>query len=375
MKLRLRRAPAAALLLTLSAAGCNEPAGPDGNGQGRAAVVVLNSVSKTIQRFSIQGSTLVPFGSEIVLPANFDGDALDALGDVWVTTISAAGGSQILFGNFDTDQRRVIDFTGVAGALADPGAATIVSDFSGTLGALVATRGTNQIWIAFPTGTAPVLVAEDAGEFVERVLLAGPLIVAIDANLDDASGTYQPLGDAKVRLFNFNSGAFFEEVELVGSSNATDAIFLDANAFVLAGGTFTDFVPNGDGSVVLVNVNTRQVAETLQLGGNGISIEAGRNGQVYITRTKPGGFETDVLSVNLFSKEFVNGPNNPIQPKNADGSDLSCWAATALLDSRLLCVTFSVGPAGRLALLDANGGFLDDIEIGQGATDIHLPAF
>ncbi len=375
MKLRLRRAPAAALLLTLSAVGCNEPAGPDGNGQARAAVVVLNSVSKTIQRFSIQGSTLVPFGSSTVLPANFDGDAIDVLGDVWVSTISAAGGSQVLFGSFQTDERLVIGFPGVGGALADPGAPTIVTDIAGNIGALVATRATNQIWIAFPTGNAPVLVADNAGEFVERVLPAGQVLVAIDANLDDAGGTYQPLGDAKVRLFDFNSGAFFDEVELTGSVNATDAIFLEEDAFVLAGGSFTNFQPNGDGSVVVVDANARQIASTLSLQGNGIAIEAGRNGQLYITRTKPGGFETDLLSMNLFSQEFVNGPTNPIQPKNADGSDLSCWVATALIDSRLLCATFSVGQLGRLVLLEANGAFLDDIEIGQGATDIHLPAF
>ncbi len=375
MKLRLRHAPAAALLVTLGAAGCNEPAGPNGNGPGRASVIVLNSVGKTIQRFSIQGSALAPFGSSIVLPANYDGDAIDVLGDVWVSTISAAGGSQILFGSFQTNERLVIGFPGVAGALADPGAATIVTDIAGNIGALVATRATNQIWIAFPTGNAPVLIADNAGEFVERVLPAGQVLVAVDANLNDVGGTYEPLGDAKLRLFNFNSGAFFDEVELTGSVNATDGIFLEEDAFVLASGSFAGGLPAGDGSLVVVDANARQIVNTLPLQGNGISIEAGRNGQVYVTRTKPGGFETDVLSLNLFSQEFVNGPTNPIQPKNADGSDLSCWVATALIDSRLLCVTFSVGQPGRLVLLEASGAFLDDIEIGQGATDIHLPVF
>ena len=115
------------------------------------------------------------------------------------------------------------------------------------------------------------------------------------------------------------------------------------------------------------------VRESRDLGGNGIGFEAGRNGLGYIVRTKGAFDQTDILTFNFFSENFEAGPTNPIQPKEADGSDLNnCRVASSLIDSRILCATFEEGTQGRLVLLTANGEFLDDAPIGAGATDIYI---
>jgi hypothetical protein len=358
---------------------CNVSTGTNGNGNGNgppitAEIVVLNSLSKTISRLVVRGDGLETAASPIVLPANFDGNAIDVLDDVWVTTISAAGGSQVLFGSFATGEQRITTFPGAEGALADPSKPSLVIDLGGTVGVLVGTRGNNSIYIAFPGSPAAQLLAADVGEFTERVIPVATTLLSIDANLDDVGGTFQPLGDPRIGLYLFTDGSFFDEIPLTGAVNANEALVLGDDVLVLAGGGFgpaPDFAPLGNGQLVLANASARAVITSLSIGGNGISLEPGLDGFVYVTRTTAGDFEgTDVLSFNFPLRTFERGPSNPIRPRDASGADLNCWTATALVDGRLLCVTFSAGANGRLALLSEDGSFLDDIPVGQGATDI-----
>jgi hypothetical protein len=374
----LHRAIPAVLVLGTTLGACNESTGPNGNGNGNgppiaAEVFVLNSLSKTISQFVIRGDALESAGAAITLPANFDGVAFDMFEDLWTTTVSAAGGSQIIFGSLSTGQQATSTFPGAAGALADPSKPTIVVDLTGNIGAIVGARADNSAYIAFPGATAQLL-APDVGEFVERVLPVVQALVAVDANLDDVGGTYQPLGDPRAQFNNLLTGEFIDEVPFVGATNANEAVFFQDDVLVLAGGGFGPapaFAPNNDGQIILMNVIARQVVEALDLEGNGISLEVGRNSLNYITRTTGNDFgSTDLLVYNLTTQSWVQGPNNPLQPRDASGADLNCWAASALLDSRIVCVTFSFGTNGRLVLLDANGAFLDEAVIGQGATDL-----
>ncbi len=382
----LRRAMAVTLGLGVVTGACNESTGPNGNGNGNgnggpitAEVFVLNSLSKTISRVAVRGDALESAGSAIILPANFDGVGMDVLSDIWVTTISAAGGSQILFGSFATGAQAVTTFPDLAapntpGALADPSKPSLVIDLGGTVGTLVGTRGHNSIYIAFPGSPSAQLLATDVGEFTERVIPVGGVLLSIDANLDDVGGTFQPLGDPRIGLYLFTDGSFFDEIPLTGAVNANDALVLGDDVLVLAGGGFgpaPDFAPDNDGQLVIANAAARQVITSLALEGNGIAVEPGRNGFIYVTRTTGGDFgSTDVVSFNLPTRTFTRGPNNPIRPRDASGADLNCWAATSLTDGRLLCITFSAGSNGRLALLSDDGAFLDDIPVGQGAVDL-----
>ena len=109
------------------------------------------------------------------------------------------------------------------------------------------------------------------------------------------------------------------------------------------------------------------------LGGSGISMEAGRDGLVYVVRTKGvGGTETDVLTFGFAVRAWVNGPENPIQPRDRDGSNLSCRVAAGFLDGQILCATYVTAGQGRLVLLSAEGEFIHEAPIGAGATDILL---
>ena len=365
----------AALAFVMSACNESSPNGPPPPTEGK--ILVLNSLSRTISQFNVSENTLVPFGNTFTLPANYDGVSFDVLGNLFVSTISAAGGSQVVWGNLETGDMATTGFPGANGALADPGKATLVIDVQNQAGALVPARGANAIYVAFPGVPTASLISSDAGEFLERVLPFGDVFFAVDANLDDAGGTYAPLGDARMKVFEILDGSEFDDFELTGARNASDAFFSFETIFALAGGTFVlnpEFTPAGDGNIVVVNAPARGVKKVLALGGNGLSLEAGRGGLTYIVRTNAGTFDsTDILTFNVSSESFVRGPSNPIQPKNGDGSDLAtCRVASSLADGRILCATFEAGTQGRLVLMDPDGNFLDDALIGAGATDMFI---
>lgn len=368
---------AVGITVMLSACNTSTDGGSGGGGPTQGSIIVLNSLSRTVQQFNIEDQTLVPFGTTFNLPPNYDGVSLDVLANLFVTTTSSLNGSQVLWGDMGTGQLIVTGFPGVNGALADAGKATIVLDANGTIGALVPARAENSVYISFPSQQNAILITDQAGEYVDRVLPFGLFLFALDANLDDVGGTFAPLGDTRMKLFRFDTGAVFDDVELTGARNLTDALFLNEQIVVLAGGTFVftpEFAPAGDGKVVVVNAPDRGIREIRDIEGNGVALEAGRDGLAYITRTVGNSFDiTDVLTFNFFTENFERGPGNPIKPKNADGSDLdNCSATTSLQDRRLLCVTFERGAQGRLVLMEQNGDFIDDIPIGAGATDIFV---
>ncbi len=203
----LRGAIAVTVGLGVVTGACNESVGPNGNGNGppiTAEVFVLNSLGKTISRLAVRGDALEVAGSPVILPANFDGVAMDILDDIWVTTISSFGGSQIVFGSFATGEQAVTTFPGADGALADPSKPSLVIDLGGIVGVLLGTRGDNSIYIAFPGSPVAQLLAADVGEFTERVIPVAAVLLSIDANLDDAGGTFQPLGDPRIGLYRWH---------------------------------------------------------------------------------------------------------------------------------------------------------------------------
>lgn len=362
--------------LALFVVGCNSDAnGPNGgNGTSRSDVIVLNSVSRTILQFTIEGDALAPFGTAISLPANFDGNAMDVSQDLFVSTISSFGGSQVVWGSLSTGANVVTGFP--SGAEANPGRPTLVLDIAGALGALVPARGDNAVYIAFPSQPNATLLAGEVGEFVERALPFGELLISVDANLDDEGGTFQPLGPPRLEYSLFITGAFFDEFDITGAVNATDIAFFGDDIGLLAGGSFAgpDFDPAGDGNLVLINADARAVDTTFPLNGNGLAIEGGRDGLAYVTRTRGAGtFESDVLSFSFSTGDWARGPDSPIRPKDADGSEITnCWATTALVDGRLLCIIFDGVAPGRIVLMGPNGDFLDDAPVGVGAVDLHV---
>ena len=129
----------------------------------------------------------------------------------------------------------------------------------------------------------------------------------------------------------------------------------------------------GDGNLVEIDMSARSVQDVNALGGNGISMEAGRDGLVYVVRTKGvEATETDVLTFSFAVRSWANGPENPIQPRDEDGSNLNCRVAAGFLDGQILCATFVAAGQGRLVLLSSEGEFIHEVPIGAGATDILL---
>ncbi|MCG8469247.1 MAG: hypothetical protein MJB57_13740, partial [Gemmatimonadetes bacterium] len=186
------------VVVAAALAGCNESAsGPDDGGTPtQADIIVLNSLSRTLQQFNFAADDdrIVSFGTDKQLGANYDGVTFDFIADLYVTTTSAFGGSQILFGNLAGDELLTTTFPGSFPTLADAGKPTVVITSGDVAAAIVPARARNSVYIAFPGTAEAELLASDVGEFVERVIPAGDFLVSIDANLDDAGGTFAPLG-------------------------------------------------------------------------------------------------------------------------------------------------------------------------------------
>lgn len=363
-------------LLAITTAACNESTAPVDNGSSVtpniSEIAVLNSISGTLQQFNRIDGRLVPFGRDIQLGAGFNGETADFLQDLWVTTSESPGGSQVIFGSFSTGEQVIARFPD--NAAVDPAKPTVVADASGTLGALIPARGRDAIYIAFPGTPLARLVIEEVGTFPERAVPAGLYIVSLDGNLDDETGSLQPHGPPRMALHDFLSGSYFDAIAMPeGTVGATEALALQENLLFLAGGGLDSATaaPAGDGRLLQLDMASRDVQAVHDLGGNGLSMEPGRNGLVYIVRTKgPATTETDVLAFNFSTRVWDYGPTHPLQPRDRDGSNVNCRVATAFLDSQLLCVTYETAAPGRLILFDEDGVFLADVPVGAGASDI-----
>ena len=365
--------------LAVVLAGCGDsngtgPDGPDVVGPEQSEFAVLNSISGTLQQFNRIDGEIVPFGRDIQLGADYKGQAADFIQDLWVTAWDTPEGSKILFGSFSTAEQTMAVFPN--NAIADPGKPTVIFDAGGTVGALIPARALDAVYVTFPGTPMAQVAVEGVGTFVERVIPAGQFLVSVDGNLDDEDGGREPLGPPRIVLHEFISGSYFDELRLPESIvGVTEAIVLEDKMLLLAGGGVDPLTsaPLGDGNLVEIDMTARAVQDVNSLGGNGISLEAGRDGLVYIVRTKGvDATETDVLTFSFAVRAWVNGPENPIQPRDRDGSNLNCRVAAAFLDGQLLCATYVTAGQGRLVLLSATGEFIDEAPIGAGTTDILL---
>lgn len=360
------------VLLAVAATGCDDDSGdptPIGPGPGDSAeLLVLNSIGQTIAPFSVDGS-LTEDGQPIDLGGAFDGTTLDATETHAVTTISAFGGSRVLFVNLGAGTVSAVEFPQPEGLLANPSRAT----FDDAGAAWFAGRSSNVVYTAAPGVTTATPVTPDVGTFVEAVLPVGSELAAIDAFIDDDGGTFAPLGPSRVFVID-EIGALIDEITLPNEArNALGGVVVDGQLVVLLGGTFDSntFEPLGDGGLVVVDVADRSTGPFVPLEGNGVTIEAGDDGLVYAVATNDF-VETSLVSFDPATGSFVSAPSAPIDARDRAGVEVNCWAATALEDGRLLCVTFNSTEEGLLLLLDENGSAMDEISSGFGSTDILL---
>ena len=361
-----RRLPWLWAALTLAACGDGSTTGPvDTPG---ADVYVLNSTGQTLLGVSVDDG-LAAVGLPFDLGGAFDGDAVDLSVTHAVTTVSSFGGSLAVFVDLSSGAMTTTAFPRPEADLANPSAPT----FDATGAAWIGGRGSDAVYRVRPGDLEAERVAEGVGTFVERVLPINGRLYAIDANLDDDGGTYIPLGPGRVVVL---TAAGMPETVLdlpAEALNPTDAVQAEGRLIVLAGGTLDPgtFVPRGDGALVEIDLASGEVLSSRMLDGNGISIERGGDGKVYVVTTTDF-VSTTVLRYDVASRSFERGPADPIVVQDEAGESVSCWTATGLADGRLLCATFSFAEAGRLLLTDAGGGFVDEMPSGFGTTDLAL---
>ncbi len=338
----------------------SEPApAPDG-------VLVLNSTGQTLAAFEV-GETLASVGADIDLGAGFDGVSIDASADHVVTTVSSFGGSRVLFADLATGVVQTTSFPAPEGIDANP--SRPMFDEDGSI-AYMAGRGSNTVYSASPGAAEATRIATDVGSFVERVVPIGIRLFALDANIDDDGGTFAPFGPS--RIFVIEAGAVIDTIDLPPTAlNAIDMVHVGGRLVVLIGGTFdpATFAPNGDGGLVTVSVSDFSVGIVHDLQANGVSIDSGADGLVYVTATSDF-VSLDAMSFDATANAFIRGPTAPLEIQDATGARVDCWAVTALADGRQLCVTFSFASAGRLILLDGSGGPAGEVPSGFGSTDL-----
>lgn len=373
MTLASRTTTLFALGLGLVAGACDDGPGnplPIGPGSGaEQGVLVLNSSGQTIARFAV-GDSIRSDGAPIDLGGAFDGVSVGATATHAVTTVSEFGGSRILFADLESGAVTATEFPEPEAEAANPSRAA----FDAAGAAWVAGRRSDAIYTAVPGEVTATRVASDVGPFVEAVLPSGDELLAIDANVDDDGGTYAPLGPSRVFVLDGTTGGVIDTIALPAAAlNAIDAVLADGRLVVLLGGTLDPltFAPTGDGGLVVVDVATRTAGPFQPLAANGVAIEAGADGLVYVTSTNDF-VETDLVSFDPSAGSFVAGPGAPLDPRTPGGARIQCWAATALEDGRLLCVTFRVAESGRLYLLEPSGAGLDQQSSGFGSTDLLL---
>ncbi len=225
-----------------------EPAAPMSSG-----VFVLNSTGQTLASFSVLE------GLEVGAPptdlgAGFDGDAFDLTTSFAVTTVSAFGGSRLLFVDLASGDVLTTSFPAPQSDLTNPSAASF--DPQGT--AWVGGRSSDAIYRAIPGDLTAVRVASGVGTFIERVVPHGDRLYVIDANIDDDAGSYEPLGPGRVVVLS-RVGAEEQVIDLPPAAlNPTEAVVTEGALLVLASGTFdpTTFLPASDGSLVAVDLAT-----------------------------------------------------------------------------------------------------------------------
>jgi hypothetical protein len=351
--------------------GCaSGDSGPTGPGGGEVTVVwALNSIGQTIRTFEI-GEGISPLGVAVVLEGGFDGVAMDVAFPLAVTSESSFGGDRAIVADLESGGTTAVAFVEPSGDPVNPSKPFVLPGMSE---AIVGGRGTNSIYrfSLDPPGTSAIVLARDAGEFVEKVVVANGRVFAIDSNIDDVSHTFEPLGNSRVAVFDLE-GAAVDDFPLPGFQ-ATDAVLSGGKLVVLNAGTLTPtFEPEGNGTLAVVDPVTLQVSGPFPLGGNGVSLENGADGRVYVTVTNDFAGPIRTLSFDVGANGFVRGPDDPIPTRDDAGTDISCWVATSLADGRLLCATFRTEQAGTIYLLNADGSFISSTAGGFGTSDLEI---
>jgi hypothetical protein len=366
------RLSALAIALPLFVGCASGDSGPTGPGGGQVTVVwALNSIGQTIRIFEI-GEGISPLGLAVDLGGLFDGVSMDVAFPLAVTSESSFGGDRAIVADLESGGTTPVAFPEPQGDPVNPSRPFVLQ---GASEAIVGGRGTNSIYrfSLDPPGTSAIVLARDAGEFVEKVVVANGRVFAIDSNIDDAGGTFEPLGNSRVAVFDLEGGAAVAMLVLPGFQ-ATDAVLSGGKLVVLNAGTLTPtFEPEGNGTLAVVDpVAPFQVSGPFPLGGNGVSLEEGADGRVYVTVTNDFAGPIRTLSFDVGANGFVRGPDDPIRTRDAAGADISCWVATSLADGRLLCATFRTDQAGTIYLLNADGSFISSTAGGFGTSDLEI---
>lgn len=331
-------------------------------------IFVLNSTGQTLASFAAS-EALAASAAPVDLGAGFDGDRVD-LGEAFaVTTVSSFGGSRVVFVDLTSGGVGSSLFPGPEADLVNPSAASF--DGQGTV--WIGGRGSDAVYRVSAGEDVAELVASDVGTFIERVRPVGDLICAVDANIDDNGGSYEPLGPGRIVVYS-RSGAPQRVIELPAAAlNPTDAVVFESVLIVMAAGSFDPgtFLPANDGALLVVDPVTGAVGPSVPLGANGVSLKLGLDGIVYITTTSD--YENlDLLLFDPESNSFLRGPGESVGVVGRDGGRVDCWAASGLADGRIACVTFSFAEAGRLVLANPDGTFIDEVASGFGSTDLAL---
>lgn len=326
---RLRREYRWAALLFVLAGACGEvdteiiqPGAPE------ERVVVLNSLGLSYQVFELDAQGLPTFSARVALPDNFDGVTFDVRGSLALTTASELKGSWVFISDL------VPGGTSFPLPLPDPLDDPAAARYLNPDTAFVAARGSGILYRLTLADSLLSPLTADVAQSPFDVVPFGNRLYVIDSN--QARTDFRTLGPSRVVAVGLASGQPEDAVDLTGFGAVTGVV-LESKLFVLESGAFPD--PQAKLAVVDLGGGALSARE-LDLGGFGLSLEAGNDNRLYISAVPDlAAFDVKrVFVLDPVTEEFVNGPADPLPLKRPDGTDASCYAATASSDGKVFCI-------------------------------------
>lgn len=314
-----------ALALAAGCADLGDGLGPVGPAQVR--VIVLNSVGQAYNVMDLDAEGRPVFSQRVALPANFDGLGFDVRGTVALTTGSELKGSWVFLTDLSTGTTHPLDLPD----FDDPAAARYWTPDT----AFVAARGAGLIYRLIVSDSAIAPLTDTVAQSPYDVLPSGDRLYVVDGNQDRA--TFEVLGPSRVVILDIVDGLPVDTVQLTGDA-AVAGVVRDSKLFVLESGQFTD--PQGKLAIVDLSGPDPTLVDELDLAGFGLSLEAGNDGLLYVSVVPDlAAFDVKViLVVDPATNAFVNGPDAPLPLRRPDGTDASCYAATASADGSVFCI-------------------------------------
>lgn len=361
-----RRRSGAVLVACWALISCSEL--PDNGlepGPAEERAIVLSSLGKSLRVWDLDARGLPAFSGVVPLPDNFDGVTFDIRGTLALTTASEVKGSWVFITNLVPEgTTHPLDLPDAA----DPAAVRYLSPDT----AFVAGRGNGILYRLTLADSTLTEFTGDVAQSPYDLLPFGGRLYVVDANQDRSD--FSTLGPSQVVTVDLATGLAVDTLPLTGFGAVAGAL-VGSKLFVLESGSFPD--PQAKLAVVELSGGLPSLVTELDLGVFGLSLESAADGRLYVSVVPDlADFDTKVIVVvDPVTNEFVYGPTDPLPLKRPDGSNASCYAASASADGKIFCIEARPAERGLLYVYGPDLQGLSILTVDELPTDLLVVDF